>query len=265
MRRASPFRILGIACIAILATAAIRPGHAEGPKKDSVEINKSLDRLSALFQDRIVYPGHAIYPTELLESLLVIDKDATGATHAFYTGKVVPGTPDAKPEMTSNIVYQSVVDRGFSATANYLAFISASLDSDHMAEVIAEDVFRAKGKALTDPGQWEAAATLARRLNRTNRTFFYVQAVQYTTIKHRIYTKKNASAKFDGFGFGAGGKVFASNTDFSLNDMTILNYFPIDPNQTPPPGPTRTFTPAMIRTGPKAPAMIKKLDVFEPK
>lgn len=197
------------------------------PANDSVQTNKNESKVVKLFDDRTIIPQEVIDPSGLPECLLVIEKK--GDKDFYYWTKVVASRPDPKPEFNNEIIYESIVDKSFTTKANYLT-VAASLGAEDKVELIIEDVFKSKGAAFTDPAIKLAAENFVNAdPKKASRTYFYIQNVKYTTVKYKIFRKVEGAGGFTGVGFGADGKVYASNSDYSLQKIVSINTFPLEP------------------------------------
>lgn len=235
MRKISLISVL-LACFILSACLdVVRPPAAEqlpSPAKDSVQTNKDEDKVVKYFDDRQIIPQEVIDPSSLPECLLI--KEKQGDKYVYFWTKVVSSRPDPKPEFKNEIIYESIVDKSFAAKANYLT-VTGSLGAEDKVELVIEDVYISKGAPFTDPAIKTAAETFVNSdPKKTSRTYFYVQNVKYTTIKYKVFKKVDRAVQFTGIGFGADGKVYASNSNYSLQKIVSINTFPLEPEPKPP-------------------------------
>jgi hypothetical protein len=208
---------------------------------DGISVNKEKEKGLSLFKNRFIIPNHVINPSELVESLLMIDNFGTSSAESSWT-KVKADGKDPEPEFQNQILYQSIVDKKFVNDSTYLSFTS-SLENDDKAELIVQDIFRFRGKQFSSEDIREAATRLVTAFNKPGRRFFYVQSVQYSTVEYRVFKKITGKAQFAGVGFGAGGQYFSSTSNYAFDPIVSINYIPLE---------VTTPTP-VVNSGPQGP------------
>ena len=196
------------------------------PSENSVDVNKNESVGKSIFDNKIILPVEVIYPIELPECLLVVDNGDT-KNEQYYWTKVISDGEEIKPEFVNEITYQSIVDQSFVANASYLAFLNASAGKEDKFEIIVENILRAKGLPYTHSKIKAGIKKVMKDLEKKDREFYYIQAVNYSTVKHKTYKEVTKKAAFAGTGFGVDGKVYSSNSNFELAKVVSINYFPI--------------------------------------
>lgn len=237
-----------LTALAVALTAAAPALSKEiRPDPNGITLNKGV--IERLFDNRLIVPNEVHFPAQLVESLLVIDSDSPDR---WYWTKVDPSRKDPEPEMTGDIVFQSVVDWNVAARVGYLSFLSAAMTNEDKTEVVVTDVYHAREAPWPSGSPLDAAAERARQLAKPGRTFYYVTSVQYTTIQYRVFKKRERGATFEGFGFGAQGKVYSSNLNYEVRKVVSVNVFPVSAESgtkalSLPPAPRGRVTPAIYR------------------
>jgi hypothetical protein len=196
------------------------------PEVNSVELNKNANEGRRLFRGRFIIQENVIDPSDLAGSLVMVDNLGQENEQTTWT-KVNPQIVTADPEFQNEIIFQSIVDKAFVASANYLIF-NASVGAQDKVELIVEDVLRFKGQPYTTAGVSGLVTALITQFRRDNRRYYYVQNVQYTTVKHKTFKKVEGKAQFSGVGFGADGNVYSSTSGFTLSKIVSINYVELE-------------------------------------
>jgi hypothetical protein len=227
------------------------------PADNSVITNKEEAKAVSLFQDRQIIPQEVIDPSGLPECILIQEKQ--GDNCFYYWTKLISTRPDPKPEFKNELIYESIVDKSFATKANYLT-VTGSLGAEDKVELIIEEVFTSKGAPFSDPAIMAAAESFINKdPKKKSRTYFYIQNIKYTTIKYKIFKKVEGAAGFTGVGFGAEGKVFASNSNYSLQKIISINTFPLD-TDTIEKGDKLPLDTDTIKKGAKLPLVLNNLN-----
>jgi hypothetical protein len=135
-------------------------------------------------------------------------------------GKYRPNADQVQVDaQTGKVLYQGKVTKGFNVGGDYLVF-AANFSEDQAAEVTIKDEVTVGFK---DPSKipYDKLAEEAKRVPEGKRWYFVTSAT-LTSVVHRNYNAIKADAKIAGTAFGANGKVYASNEDFTFDPVVSL-------------------------------------------
>jgi hypothetical protein len=135
-------------------------------------------------------------------------------------GKYRPNADQVQVDaQTGKVLYQGKVTKGFNVGGDYMVF-AANFSEDQAAEVTIKDEVTVGFK---DPGKipYDKLAEEAKRVPEGKRWYFVTSAT-LTSVVHKNYNAIKADAKIAGTAFGANGKVYSSNEDFTFDPVVSL-------------------------------------------
>jgi hypothetical protein len=196
------------------------------PNNPNIDSNTELNRSDKLFEGKDIFPKTPIHPLRLAGAIAYTDPKLDGTLKWSFT-RLLPEKPLPEPELENEIVFESLVNKGFALNVNYLSFVGVNLSGEDKAEVLIENVFRALGPEYNTQEVQDAIDVFIQRENKPNRTFYYIEAMRYITIKHRKYTHFEGEGKGSYF-VSIGGKLFFTDKKFSLTDLVAVDSLQLD-------------------------------------
>lgn len=194
-------------------------------------------------------PASRAFPPELRERQVfktvgVYGRDLSGLVgHILYAKKtkgVCPSTytdadlglrqylvPNAKllPDNKVEKRYESKIDKNASIDASYLTF-TAGLSSKQMAEVIVTDTMSMIISNSDIPVK-ELEAIALTPLGPEDCDRFYIRGAILTTIVYKVFNERSGKGTASGTTFGANGKVYSSDSEYSLDYKLGITVLPI--------------------------------------
>lgn len=198
--------------------------------------NTPATKVLDLLKGYVIIQGKVNQPLELPGSILMVENEGKSDQREYFV-KLNPVAENAKSIPKNDILYESIIDRGFAAKLEVLSFASAQMAAEDKAHVIVEDVYSASGPQYSAIGVKEKAMAMAKDglLSRPNAKFYYVQSVLYTSIKHKIFNKKSFASNFTGYGIGVKGDVYTTTSLFTMTPVVSVNVWPIATPSLPTP------------------------------
>jgi hypothetical protein len=174
----------------------------------------------AFFAEKTIFATTPIHPLRLAGAIAWRDRLPDGQEHWQFT-RLQPKLDLADAEFRNEIIFSSIVDKGFSVGVSYLAFAATSLSAEDKAEVYVERVFRALGPEYLAEGVQAEIESFKEKNKKAGREFYYVEAMQYNTIKFKQLKKVSADAKAS-YLVAIDGSAYSSNERFTIRDLVAV-------------------------------------------
>jgi hypothetical protein len=178
------------------------------PDNPNVNDPKQRSQGDSFFGNKTLFPKVPSFPMDLAGAVAWADLNQRGEPEWEFTRLFPQDDNKVNTDFASKIIFQSIVDSKFAAGANYLSVATGNLAGQDKAELIVENVFRVRGRPFNTPEVQTALKNFMSAHAKTGRQFYYFEAMQYSTIKYRIFKKVEASAKATGVFVGVDGSMF---------------------------------------------------------
>jgi hypothetical protein len=224
-----PYLILCSVSALAVAGASAPPTRTptQGPSP-SPPVNDETQRqqAAALFSRMDLFDRVPPNPLGLAGAVAWTDPCPDGKVVWQYT-RLLPerSLPDAKFE--NQIIFQSLVDKGWATEVGYLAVVGVKLGKQDRAEAIIENVYTADGPGYLDEDVQTALLRVVERFKQENRVFYYIEAIRYTTVKFKTYRRVEGTAHF-GFFVNIGGRYYHTNENFQLTPLVGVQMIRVD-------------------------------------
>jgi len=190
--------------------------------------NNQLEKANAdsFFDKKRIFETTPIHPLRMAGAIAWTDKLPDGQYRWGFT-RLQPKVDMPKAELQNEIVFSSIVDKNFSAGVSYLAFVTASLSGEDKAEVYVEKIFRALGPEFNQEEVMAPIREFMKKNRKPGREFYYVEAMQYNTLKLKRLKKVSGKVKASYF-VGIDGAAYSSDERFMVKELVAVEMIALD-------------------------------------